>query len=179
MINYELALWTHTNKFIRLLRGSEEFNGQAYNVIYKINIDGTENLSFSIPLKYFNFEIGDFIENPPISLISEEQKICLILNKKETNENKHDFVVKSYVELHDNNSTIMSVECKGYGNYELDKIGYSLVITEKGESGILTSLVEPNTPTKNTIWINGRIFKKYNGYQWVTIPDLYDGGMPL
>lgn len=179
MINYELSLWTHSNNFIRLLRGSEEFNGQAYNVIYSINIDGTKNLSFSIPLKYFDFEIGGFVENPPISLIYGEQKICLILNKKETNESKHDFIIKSYTESHENDTIIMSVECKGYSNYELDKIGYSLTITEKGETGILASLTEPSLPVRNTIWKNQSIFKKYDGYQWVTISDLYDGGLPL
>ena len=209
MINsYELSVWTHNDSFLRLLKGKDEFFGQAYNVFFKQTISGDQTLNFSIPLYVFNYETGSFDENPSWVLIFGEQKIRLIINKGDTIEFIHDFIINNYIERNEDYSKIMLVECQSYISYELNKIGCSIIFDDLNDIGIMRCYAEPqpllgsqltyfkevggiwqyivdplnkNIPLsiRNSIWIDyNNDIWKHNGFNWIEIPDIYDEGLP-
>jgi len=163
VFNYELSIYSHDDEFIRLLHGNDDFSGQAYNVIYKTNINEQEFLSFSLPLYYYDYETKQLIENPAWSLIIGEQKIRLIRNKSRGNESIHDFVIQSYQELRENDMVIVKVECQRAIVYEISKIGLAMTYTDK-DIGITRSSIPPKTPIKNSIWID------YSNKWWIYNP---------
>lgn len=127
---YELSIWNHSDDFIGLLRGKTEFDGQAYDVKFSPNINGSKNLNFSIPLYLYDNDAGSFVPNPLWTYILNEQKIRLIRNKKQTNEEIYDFVIKNFVESRDGEQKFASVECRDFALYELGKVGFTAVFNE-------------------------------------------------
>ena len=61
--NYEISVWTLQDDFITVLKHSLlENKGQIQNGEMTLNVDGTQELSFSIPL-YYSID-GVLVENP-------------------------------------------------------------------------------------------------------------------
>ena len=127
---YELSLWTHKDEFLGLLKGQISFDGEAQDIRFKLNINGTKTLSFSIPLYVHSRETGEFISNYLWSFIFNEQKIRLIRNKGEDSEQIYDFVIKNFVETRDGDHKFANVECQDYALYELSKVGFSAFFDE-------------------------------------------------
>lgn len=125
MVNYELSLWTHNDDFLALLRGQSEFDGQAYDVQFTKNVNGTLNLTFAIPLYVADSFNKQLIENPLWAEIINEKKIRLIIDKKLATEKVYDFVIKDFEEFRDGEQKTASVSCSGFFIYELSKVGYS------------------------------------------------------
>lgn len=136
MRDYELSLWTHKDLFVGLLRGDLDFEGQAYEVQFKKNVNGEETLSFSIPAVVFNRETGEFEDNHLWDYILNDHKIRLIKDKNKVGLNGeslttiHDFVIKLYSTERDGVAKIINVECKSYAIYEIGKLGYSVSFDE-------------------------------------------------
>ena len=60
---YELSIWTLQDEFITVLKWSEiENRGQIQSGELELVDDGTEKLSFSIPLESANLKNGIFSE---------------------------------------------------------------------------------------------------------------------
>lgn len=137
MKDYELSLWTHKDLFVNLVKGSVDFNGQAYNVKFTEKVNGEESLTFSIPAVIFNEESGEFEDNRLWTSILNDHKIRLIKdkNKYDLNGNSlttiHDFVIKNYFTERDGRAKIINVECQAYSIYELGKKGYSINFSEE------------------------------------------------
>ena len=86
--SYEVSLWSLQDEFITVLKWSDvEQKGRIEHGKMTLNIDGTQKLSFSIPM-YYNFN-GQLIENPNWyntkngNLITGLRKIKVIFNKDE------------------------------------------------------------------------------------------------
>ena len=86
--SYEASLWTLQDEFITVLKWSDvEQKGRIENAKMTLNIDGTEKLTFSIPM-YYRLD-GQLIENPSWyntrngNLMVNLRKIKVIFNKGE------------------------------------------------------------------------------------------------
>lgn len=186
--SYELSLWTHTNTYLRLLKGKVDFEGQAYNVIFTKKIDGGDELTFSIPLYVYNYDTGAMVENPAWSLIYGEQKIRLIRNRGESTESVSDFVLKVFSEGREDDIAIMNITGQSYALYELNKIGLAITMSEDLTVGLCKSDTPPTLVDKNTIWIDySNVFRIYTGDSeddptdmdnWTLVYDVYLNGLP-
>jgi len=53
--NYEISIWTLQDSFVTVLKPSDlECNGWIQDDSIELNVDGTQNLSFSIPMYLYN-----------------------------------------------------------------------------------------------------------------------------
>jgi hypothetical protein len=53
--SYEISVWTLQDECITVLKPSElEFKGEVQNAIAEFVDDGTESLSFSVPMYYYD-----------------------------------------------------------------------------------------------------------------------------
>ena len=61
--NYEISVWTLQDDFITVLKAANiQRKGQTQDGELKLNVDGTQELSFSIPM--YIYEGINRIENP-------------------------------------------------------------------------------------------------------------------
>ena len=93
--NYEISIWTLQDDFITVLKFADMgYKGQVQDGELILNVDGTQEFSFSIPM-YYTLN-GTLIENPAWynyingTIVANMRKIKLILNKLETDEDKKD-----------------------------------------------------------------------------------------
>ena len=137
--NYEISLWTLQDSFIAVLKQSGiNSKGQVQDSIETINIDGTQELSFTIPM-YLTAPNGTGlnkkIENPIWyntqngNLIVNLRKVKLIINKNTKNEAIYEFVINKISERHEKNQLYCDVECEGLAFNELGKIGYKMALS--------------------------------------------------
>ena len=101
--NYEVSIWTLQDSFITVLKWANLDNkGQIQEPKITLDIDGTENFSFSIPMY---LEMGR--ENPIWyntlngNLMIGMRKIKVILNKKEEDEEVFEFLITKVTERHE------------------------------------------------------------------------------
>jgi hypothetical protein len=128
---YELSLWTLQDSFITILKGIGLSNkGQIETPKCKIKDDGTQELTFSIPMYYY--EKGALVENPIWynvingSLIVNLRKLKLIFNKGKEGEEVFEFVINKVTETHENGELHCEVTAEGLAFQELGKVGYKV-----------------------------------------------------
>ena len=135
--NFEISIWTLQDRFITVLEDSyNKLKGKTQDATMTLNIDGTQELTFTIPMK---FDVGDhYVTNPAwISAVDESQllvntrKIKVILNKKTEEEEIHEFVIDKVTERHENDQMYCDITCSGLAFYELGKIGYKISLTSE------------------------------------------------
>lgn len=133
--SYEVSLWTLQDSFITVLKWSDaEQKGRIENPKMILDIDGTQELTFSIPMYYH--QDGILEPNPNWyttrngNLIAGLRKIKVIFNKEEP-ENKKvlEFVILDVEEVHENDVLTCNVKCEGLAFHELGKIGYKLSLS--------------------------------------------------
>ena len=134
--DYEISLWTLQDEFITVLKPSGfEHKAQTQNAEMKLNIDGTQELSFDIPMYlYIN---GEKKENPAwynaknnSIVLTGMRKIKVIINKKTEDEEIFEFVIVKVKDKHENDELICSIECEGLAFHELGKTGFKVSLTE-------------------------------------------------
>ena len=135
--SYEISLWTLQDEFITVLKWSDiAQKGTVENAKMTLNVDGTEKLSFSIPMYYRNFS-GQLIENPNWYnvtqglLIKGLRKLKVILNKGTVDEEVFEFVIINITESHSGDVLTCEVEAEGLAFQELGKIGYKLNLSQE------------------------------------------------
>lgn len=128
---YEISLWTLQDSFITVLKPfGFSSRGQIETPKCRIKNDGTQELSFSIPMYYR--ENGELIENPIWynvingSLIVNLRKLKLIFNKGEIEEEVVEFVINNVVETHTDGQLRCEVTAEGLAFQELGKVGYKI-----------------------------------------------------
>lgn len=135
--SYEVSLWTLQDDFITVLKWSDvEQQGRIQQPKMTIDIDGTQNFSFVVPM-YLNVRteasFGATIaqeENPIWYTIKDEKlligmrKIKVIFNKMTDDEQVFDFLITKVTEEHTDNTLMCKVECEGLAFHELGKVGY-------------------------------------------------------
>ncbi len=128
---YEISLWTLQDSFITVLKPLEVFNrGQIETPKCLIKNDGTQELSFTIPMYYR--ENGILIENPIWynvingALIVNLRKLKVIFNKGNKGEEVFEFVINKVTETHSDGQLKCEVSAEGLAFQELGKVGYKI-----------------------------------------------------
>lgn len=128
---YEMSLWTLQDSFITVLKPfGFSSRGQIETPKCRIKNDGTQELSFSIPMYYR--KNGELIENPIWynvingSLIVNLRKLKLIFNKGDIGEEVVEFVINNVVETHTDGQLRCEVTAEGLAFQELGKVGYKI-----------------------------------------------------
>ena len=129
--SYEVSIWTLQDDFIAVLKPSDlENKGQIEEGIARMNVDGTRELNFRIPmyiepgvenLAWYNVRKGFIIANM--------RKIKVIFNKNTEDEYVLEFLITNVEETHENDQLYCEVKCEGLAFHELGKRGYKLSLT--------------------------------------------------
>ena len=141
---YEISLWTLQDSFITVLKSADvSGRGQIETPKSLIKDDGTQELSFSIPMYYRN-EMGELIENPIWynvingSLIVNLRKLKLIFNKGEKGQNGSpkkeevfEFIITKVSETHTDGQLHCEVTAEGLAFQELGKVGYKISLSSQ------------------------------------------------
>lgn len=128
--SYEVSIWTLQDDFITVLKPSDlENKGQIEEGIARMNVDGTRELNFRIPMY-----IEPGVENPAWYnvrkgfIIANMRKIKVIFNKSTEDEYVLEFLITNVDETHENDQLYCEVKCEGLAFHELGKRGYKLAL---------------------------------------------------
>lgn len=129
--SYEVSIWTLQDDFIAVLKPSDlENKGQIEEGIARMNVDGTRELNFRIPMY-----IEPGVENPAWYnvrkgfIIANMRKIKVIFNKNTEDEYVLEFLITNVEETHESDQLYCEVKCEGLAFHELGKRGYKLSLT--------------------------------------------------
>ena len=129
--SYEVSIWTLQDDFITVLKPSDlENKGQIEEGIARMNVDGTRELNFRIPMY-----IEPGVENPAWYnvrkgfIIANMRKIKVIFNKNTEDEYVLEFLITNVDETHENDQLYCEVKCEGLAFHELGKRGYKLALS--------------------------------------------------
>ena len=62
--NLKISIYSHEDEYIDLLYTSDkEFIGQCTNPILTVNANGAKTLSLDLPLRYYDTNKKDFVDN--------------------------------------------------------------------------------------------------------------------
>ena len=151
---YEISLWTLQDSFISVLKPlGISSRGQMETPKSRIKNDGTQELSFIIPMYYR--ENGELIENPIWynvingSLIANLRKLKLIFNKGEKElEQVFEFVIQEVTETHTDGQLKCKISAEGLAFQELGKTGYKISLSENDFYEDYDNWFETEYPTK-------------------------------
>ena len=117
---------------------SSNFSGKAKNPNFYTKIDGTHELSFSIPSQYLDESTGEIKENELVRFVTNKSKIRLIKNPGANQEIFH-LVVNSKIDKDSDGVLSYEYTCTDSFIEELSKTGYSLSFGEEvGQGGLGT-----------------------------------------
>lgn len=131
---------------------TSNFFGKAINPIFYTKIDGTHELSFSLPSHYLDTETGEMLPNDLVKHVSNKSKIRLIKNPGENQETFH-LIVNSKTDKDDDGLLTYNYSCSDAFIEELSKTGYSLSFGEEvGQGGLGTIHELASEILKGTNW---------------------------
>ena len=129
--SYEVSVWSLQDSFITVLKWAQIDNkGQIQQPELTIDVDGTEEFTFTIPMY---LTIGK--ENPIWhntlngNLMMNMRKIKVILNKTLEDEHVFEFMITKVTERHERDQLYCDVACEGMAFHELGKIGYKIALS--------------------------------------------------
>ena len=180
--SYEISVWTLQDECITVLKPSElEFKGEVQNAIAEFVDDGTESLSFSVPMYYYDGGVQTL--NPAWSHILEGHfsanmhKVKLIFNKATEDEKVYEMLITNVNQVHTQDQITFEITCEGLAFHELGKLGYKISLSsiifeneytkwfEAGQKDSEGNFIE--APRANIQYWNDKIFR-YDG-QYVQV----------
>lgn len=158
---YEISIWEdytsdenkkyHQERKLMII-GSDKMTAplRAIKPIFKENVNGTHTLTFSLYTKYFDEDVGDFIDNPFLPYMVNERKVKLKYDNK-----WYDFVIKEIEE--DSLEKSFNYTLTDSFINELSKNGFSIELDTELENnqGTIGELSE--TILKGTDWKVGHV----------------------
>lgn len=145
--SYEVSLWTLQDEFITVLKWSDvEQQDRIRDPQMKLNVDGTQTLTFSIPM-YLYVEVPDSVSEHIVRIEKREnpiwyntqngnlmvglRKIKVIFNKYDkSSEQVFEFLITKVTESHEQDQLTCNIECEGLAFHELGKIGYKISLSQ-------------------------------------------------
>ncbi len=127
---YELSVWSEKLNddgikeeiFGAIIGGHDmTFLGRATQVKLKRELKGTNTLTFQMPSKYFDSQVGDYVHNELVDLIHNETKI-----KLKFGEDWYEFYVKKITENKKFKALMISYSCEDAFIDELSRTGYEI-----------------------------------------------------
>lgn len=182
---YELSLWDdvynkdgshYENKGAIIGADDMTYLGKAVNITLKREVKGTNTLTFSMPTKYFDSNIGEFVQNEFIDKIYNEKKI-----KLNYNEQWYEFYVKKISEQKKFKSIMKTYTCEDSFIDELSRTGYEVEFDEAlnnsvEESGVFMIDILDNSVWDYTPQYNIGDFTEFNEERFYKIPLKLFGG---
>ena len=148
--SYEISLWTLQDEFITVLKWSDSAHkGRIEEPKMKLNVDGTAELQFKIPMYIRVFQEKNRTNDDPRNmsrmimkenpiwyntqngnLIESMRKLKVIFNKREPDEGVFEFLITKVTESHEEDQLYCEIESEGLAFHELGKIGYKCHLSE-------------------------------------------------
>ena len=133
---YELSIWSLQDQPISVIKGIDVYNqGYIIEPQLQLSVDGTENLSFSVPM-YLRNGGQDLTENPAWynvingNLMVGMRKLRIFFNKGDEDEQVYDFIITKVEESHENGVLTCKVEAEGTPFQELGNLGYKINLSQ-------------------------------------------------
>lgn len=158
---YEISIWEdftsdenkkyHQERKLMII-GSDKMTAplRAIKPILKENVNGTHTLTFSLYTKYFDEDIGDFVDNPFLPYMVNERKVKLYYDNK-----WYDFVIKEIEE--DSIEKSFNYTLTDSFINELSKNGFSIELDTELENNQGTIRELSETILKGTDWKVGHV----------------------
>lgn len=126
---YEISVWTEElidgkkveHKGAIIGAHNMDYLGRATKSVLKRNTKGTSTLTFQMPSKFFDSEIGDYVQNEFCNYVKNETKLKLKYKGK-----WYEFYVKNIQEEKQFKSIMYSYTCKDSFIDELSRTGYEI-----------------------------------------------------
>ena len=182
---YELSIWEkelvdgNTINEIKLqVIGAHDMThlGRATNVHFKKLLNGTHVLTFQMPIRFFNSEVGDYVQNELIENLFNEQKIKLKFKNK-----WYEMVVKSINEKKNFKSVMKDFTCSDGFIDELSRTGYDIYLDPEANNSVNEIHDFMEETLENSIWDyrpewNWGDFTEYKEERFYKIPLSLFGG---
>lgn len=133
---YELSIWSLQDQPISVIKGIDVYNqGYITEPQLQLSVDGTENLSFSVPM-YLRNGGQDLTENPAWynvingNLMVGMRKLRIFFNKGDEDEQVYDFIITKVEESHENGVLTCKVEAESTPFQELGNLGYKINLSQ-------------------------------------------------
>lgn len=150
--------------------------GQASNIKFDTNLNGTHNLSFQIPDGYYDSKTKEFIHNEFVDNLYNEKKVKLFYDDE-----WYEFYVKSISDEKHHNNYIKTYTCTDSFIEELSRNGYGIIFDEE----LYNNVEEVGTFTReileDSVWeyrpeFNWGDFTEYSEEKLFKIPvSLFNG----
>ena len=127
---------------------------RAFNPKMVSNINGSNTFTFDLNFRYWDDNLGDFVENPFVSLLYNERKIK-VREGTPPNAKWYDLIIKDVTE--NSEKKVFTYTAKDQYINELSKTGYELVFDDKLENSVDT--------------VNGLAEKVLAGSDWKVAED--------
>lgn len=146
----KISIYSHEDEYIDLLYTSDkEFIGQCTNPILTVNANGAKTLSLDLPLRYYDTNKKDFVDNIRWEYITNQYKIRV----EREDEDIEEFVLRDYAETHsDTDQLMININCMSLAEFELGQTGYNLSFSEESLN-IYPDNVDPNDPDSEPIGV--------------------------
>lgn len=128
--DYELSAWDETlgengqkieKKMVIIGAHDMEYLGRATKIKLKKELKGTQTLSFQLPSKFFDNELGDYVHNEFCDYLFNERKLKLFHDGK-----WYEFYIKNISEVQQFKSLMYSYTCQDAFIDELSRNGYGI-----------------------------------------------------
>lgn len=182
---YELSIWEKElvdgntiNETKLQVIGAHDMThlGRATNVHFRKLLNGTHVLTFQMPIRFFNSEVGDYVQNELIENLFNEQKIKLKFKNK-----WYEMVVKSINEKKNFKSVMKDFTCSDGFIDELSRTGYDIYLDPEANNSVNEIHDFMDETLENSIWDyrpewNWGDFTEYKEERFYKIPLSLFGG---
>lgn len=181
---YELSAWVERlengikveKKGVIIGAHDMTYIGKATNIKLKTVTKGTHTLTFEMPSKYFDSELGDYVHNELVDTLMAETKIKLSYKDK-----WYEFFIKKITENKKFKAIMYSYSCQDSFIDELSRTGYELEFAPElnnsvAESGDFMEEILEESTWDYTPQYNTGDFTEYNEQKFYRIPLKQFGG---
>ena len=182
---YELSIWEKElvdgntiNETKLQVIGAHDMThlGRATNVHFRKLLNGTHVLTFQMPIRFFNSEVGDYVQNELIENLFNEQKIKLKFKNQ-----WYEMVVKSINEKKNFKSVMKDFTCADGFIDELSRTGYDIYLDPEANNSVNEIHDFMDETLENSIWDyrpewNWGDFTEYKEERFYKIPLSLFGG---
>ena len=182
---YELSIWEKElvdgntiNETKLQVIGAHDMThlGRATNVHFRKLLNGTHVLTFQMPIRFFNSEVGDYVQNELIENLFNEQKIKLKFKNQ-----WYEMVVKSINEKKNFKSVMKDFTCSDGFIDELSRTGYDIYLDPEANNSVNEIHDFMDETLENSIWDyrpewNWGDFTEYKEERFYKIPLSLFGG---
>lgn len=183
---YELSVWKESlardglrkNEKKMAIIGANDMSylGKATNIKFRTKINGTHELEFNMPDKYFDSKKGDFIHNELVDALFNECKLKFFYKKK-----WYELSIKKVSDVKNFKSYMRTYLCSDTCIEELSRNGYGITFDEELYNNVEEIGVFSEEILEDSVWeydpsLNWGDFTEYTEEKLLRIPLSIFGG---